>query len=182
MVAALVPALLPYLDRPFATFGHSLGAIVMFETLRAIAAKHALRPLHVFVSGARSPRGFVVPSLAARPQVEIIELVRSIGFEDSSVLEDEDATRHMLPALKSDLECAARYAYVPSKPLDAPITAFAGQEDPFAPPDSMDEWRGHTSLLFSKIVLPGEHYFIVPERQTLLSLIGEELLLGLAAI
>jgi medium-chain acyl-[acyl-carrier-protein] hydrolase len=182
MVASLVPALLPLLDRPFATFGHSLGAIVMFETLRELAARHGLRPVHVFVSGAPSPNRFLVPSLADRPQSDLVARVRSLGFEDSSVMEDEDAARHMLPALKSDFEAAARYAYVPSEPLGTPITAFAGREDTFAPPDSMDEWRGHTSLPFSKTVFPGKHYFIVPQREPLLAIIGEELLLRLAAI
>ncbi len=140
----------------------------MFEALRELAAKYDLRPVHVFVSGARSPSEFLVPSMVGRPPAELADLVRSIGFEGSSVMADEDAARHMLPALRSDLEVAARDTYAPSGPIEAPITAFAGREDPYAPPDSMDLWRAHTSLVFSKIVFPGEHYFIVPQREALL--------------
>lgn len=182
MVAALVPALLPYLDRPFATFGHSLGAIVMFETLRRIAAAHSLKPIHVFVSGAPSPRRFLMPNLTSRSPAELDDLVRFIGFGRADVTEDEDAARHLLPALMADLEACALYAYVPSAPFDAPITAFAGREDLLAPPDSMDDWRAHTSMWFSKNVFPGEHDFIATDRDALLRIVGEELVLRLATI
>jgi epothilone polyketide synthase D len=182
MVAALIPALLPYLDRPFATFGHCLGAVVMFEALQQLAANHGLRSAHVFVSGAPSPLRYLVPCLTARSQAEFLELLGFIGFGNSAVLGDEDALRHLLPAVKADFDVATRYGYVASELLDAPITAFAGREDPLAPPDSMEMWRGHTSSWFSKIVFPGEHYFIVPERETLLGIMGGELLLRLAAI
>jgi acyl transferase domain-containing protein/surfactin synthase thioesterase subunit len=182
IVAALVPALVPYLDRPFATFGHCLGAIVMFEVLRELAEKHGLRAEHVFASGAPAPRRYLVPSLASRSSAEFVELLRFIGFGRDDVLADDDAGRHLLPAVRSDFEAAARYAYAPGAALDAPITAFAGQEDPFAPPGSIDAWRGHTSSSFSKIVFPGEHYFIVPERAPLLGIIGEELSFRLASL
>jgi acyl transferase domain-containing protein/surfactin synthase thioesterase subunit/acyl carrier protein len=181
MVAALVPALLPYLDRPFAMFGHCLGAIVMFEVLRELSEKHGLRPAHVFASGAPAPRRYLVPSVAARTRDEFLELLRAIGFAQAGVLEDEDAERHLLPAVKADFDLAARYAHAPSHPLDAPLTAFAGQDDSFAPLGVVDEWRHETTSWSTRIVFPGEHYFIVPERDTLLRIIGEELLLRLAS-
>ncbi len=182
MVAAVLPAILPYLDRPFATFGHCLGAIVMFEVLRELAEKHGLRPAHVFASGAPAPPRYLVPSVAARPHEEFLELLRAIGFARAGVLEDEDAERHLLPAVKADFDLAARYTYAPSPPLAAPITAFAGQDDSFAPLHVVEEWRQQTTSWSSKIVFPGEHYFIVPERAALLGIIGGELLLRMASI
>jgi len=182
MVAELVPALLPYLDRPFAMFGHCLGAIVMFEVLQELAEKQGLRPAHVFISGAPAPRKYAVPNTATRSPQEFIDLLEFIGFTRGSVLGDEDAERHLLPAVKADFEAAARYKHIPSVPLDTSITAFAGSEDVFAPPDVMNDWQAQTTSWFSKIVLPGEHYFIVPERAALLRIIGEELLLRLASL
>jgi surfactin synthase thioesterase subunit/NAD(P)-dependent dehydrogenase (short-subunit alcohol dehydrogenase family)/acyl carrier protein len=182
MVAELLPVLLPYLDRPFAVFGHCLGAIVMFEVLRELAEKHGLRPEHIFVSGAPAPRKYAVPNMAMRSPEEFTDLLEFIGFTRGSVLGDEDAERHLLPAVKADFEVAARYKHIPAAPLDTSITAFAGREDVFAPPDVMSDWRDQTTSWFSKIVLPGEHYFIVPERAALLRIIGEELLLRLASL
>ncbi len=182
MVAALIPALLPYLDRPFATFGHCLGAIVMFEVLRELAEKHGRRPAHVFASAAPAPPRYLVPSVAARPHEEFRELLRAIGFAREGVLEDADVERYLLPAVKSDFELAARYNHVRARLLDAPITTFAGQDDSFAPVNVVDEWRHQTTSWSAKVVFQGEHYFIVPEREAVLGILGEELLLRLGAV
>ena len=43
------------LDRPFAFFGHCLGALTMYETARRLIRTTGLRPQHLFASGARPP-------------------------------------------------------------------------------------------------------------------------------
>jgi acyl transferase domain-containing protein/surfactin synthase thioesterase subunit len=182
MVAALIPELLPYLDRPFATFGHCLGAIVMFEALRELAARHGLKPAHVFAAAAPVPSKYAVPNVKMRSPQEFADLLSFIGFTRSGVFGDADAERHLLPAVLGDFEVAARYRYVPSAPLDVSLTVLSGREDTFAPPHVVDEWLGETTSWSSKIVLPGEHYFIVPERAAVLSILGAELTLRLAAI
>src|SRR5947208_15726994 len=40
LVTALTDALRPHLDRPFAVFGHSLGALVAFEWVRELRRRH----------------------------------------------------------------------------------------------------------------------------------------------
>jgi acyl transferase domain-containing protein/surfactin synthase thioesterase subunit/acyl carrier protein len=182
MVEALVPALLPYLDRPFAMFGHCMGAIVMLEVIKVLGVKHGLRPEQVFVSGAPSPPLYLATSMAGRSHEEFVELLRYIGFARMALLDDADAVRHLLPAVKSDFEIAARYAYVPCTPIDSPITTFASREDPFAPPSAMEAWRNETTSWFSSVVFPGEHYFIVPEQASILGILGQDLLLRLAAV
>src|SRR5438132_1542701 len=41
LVAALAQAILPYLDMPFAFFGHSMGGLISFELLQALRRQHA---------------------------------------------------------------------------------------------------------------------------------------------
>ena len=92
------------------------GAVYSREVLTALARlaeKHGLRPAHVFASGAPAPPRYLVPSVAARPHEEFLELLRAIGFARAGVLEDEDAERHLLPAVKADFDLAARYTYAP---------------------------------------------------------------------
>src|SRR6185369_7147125 len=59
-VPAVVPdigmALSSLLDRPFALFGHSLGAILTFEVSRWLIRHRGLVPEHLFVSGRRAPQ------------------------------------------------------------------------------------------------------------------------------
>jgi len=181
MVRELVPAMLPYLDTPFATFGHCLGAIVMYETLRELSAQHGKKPIQVFASAAPPPRRYLVPSVEALSHDEFTTLLRSLGFANESILRDADAEKHLLPAVRSDFAVAAAYAHTEQGTLDAPVTAFSGLDDGFAPSGIVDEWRQETTSRFSRVAFPGGHYFIVSERSAVLGHVGEELLLRLAA-
>jgi surfactin synthase thioesterase subunit len=57
-LAALVPELVTeigaQLDRPFALFGHSVGALVAYEVARSLSAS-GRPPIHLFVSSQRAP-------------------------------------------------------------------------------------------------------------------------------
>ena len=69
LVAALGDAIEPYLDEPFAFFGHSMGAIVAFELARLLRRRNRPLPRMLVASGARAPqfrRGHVPPPEPAR--------------------------------------------------------------------------------------------------------------------
>src|SRR5438128_1840495 len=44
LLDALVPEILPFLDKPFAIFGHSLGALVGYEFTRRLMAEYGPLP------------------------------------------------------------------------------------------------------------------------------------------
>src|SRR5688572_27601574 len=48
LVQAAAQALLPYLEKPFAFFGHSMGALVSFELARQLRRQHNLKPVHLY--------------------------------------------------------------------------------------------------------------------------------------
>ena len=60
LLEALLPHLRPSLDRPYAFFGHSLGALVAFELARELRRYSLTGPVHLFVSALRAPS---VPNL-----------------------------------------------------------------------------------------------------------------------
>jgi len=49
-------ALAPYLDKPFALFGHSMGALISFEIARYTRREYNAQPVHLFASGHSSPQ------------------------------------------------------------------------------------------------------------------------------
>jgi medium-chain acyl-[acyl-carrier-protein] hydrolase len=55
LVDVLAPALASFLDRPFALFGHSMGALVAFELARKIRRDCSLLPESLFVSARNAP-------------------------------------------------------------------------------------------------------------------------------
>ena len=58
-IAALTAAIVPRLDRPYALFGHSMGAILAFELVHALRRRGLHPPVRLFVAAHRAPR---VPS------------------------------------------------------------------------------------------------------------------------
>src|SRR5262249_45449331 len=54
LAEVLATALGPYLNKSFAFFGHSLGGLLAFETVRQLRRQQAAQPVHLFIS-ARFP-------------------------------------------------------------------------------------------------------------------------------
>jgi len=55
IICMLLRIIEPYLDIPFAFFGHSLGALMCFELARQLRQKECKEPLHLFLSSLRAP-------------------------------------------------------------------------------------------------------------------------------
>src|SRR5260221_3569275 len=53
---AIASRLAPLLDRPFARFGHSIGALLAFEFARALRRRGQIGPMRLFVSARRAPQ------------------------------------------------------------------------------------------------------------------------------
>ncbi len=57
LVDTLVEELILWLEeRPFALYGHSMGALLAFELAREIRRRHRMLPVHLFVSGCQAPQ------------------------------------------------------------------------------------------------------------------------------
>ncbi|HEX8139343.1 MAG TPA: thioesterase II family protein [Pyrinomonadaceae bacterium] len=169
LVEAAAEALLPQLDKPFAFFGHSLGAFVSFELARFQRRKGGPRPSALFVSGARAPQ---LPSLKEPihnlPDDELIEALRDLKGTPDEVLDNAELMQFMLPLLRADFEVNESYAYRDEPPLDYPITAFGGTEDEQVSRERLEGWREQTRASFTLRLLPGDHFFLHSSQELLL--------------
>src|SRR5678816_3600650 len=55
LVRVISKVVQPYLDKPFAFFGHSMGALMAFELASVMQQERGIEPLHLFVSAGRAP-------------------------------------------------------------------------------------------------------------------------------
>jgi medium-chain acyl-[acyl-carrier-protein] hydrolase len=176
MVHAISQAILPYLDQPFAFFGHSMGAMIGFELARLLRREYGLAPVHLFVSGRRAPQlGRVSPITYNLPEPELIEEVRLLDGTPKEVLENPELMEMMIPLLRADFEVVETYTYVPEAPLDCPITVFGGLQDSETGREMLEPWREQTSLNFTLSMLPGGHFFLHSDQRILLNALSREL-------
>jgi medium-chain acyl-[acyl-carrier-protein] hydrolase len=176
-VHSIIPAMLPYLDKPFALYGHSMGAAMAFEVARALRRRNHRAPDALFVSGRRAPQ---VPNdeplTYALPEPEFIEELRRLNGTPKEVLEHQELMRLMIPILRADFELIETYVYASEPPLDFPVYAFGGLQDPKVTRESVEAWREQTTSTFSARMLPGDHFFIQSNQALFLRLISRDLL------
>ena len=55
IIEALIPAMTAHLNKPYALFGHSMGALIVFELARELRRRNLQQPLKIFVAGKRGP-------------------------------------------------------------------------------------------------------------------------------
>jgi medium-chain acyl-[acyl-carrier-protein] hydrolase len=164
LTAALVDALHPLMDRPFAFYGHSMGAAIAFELARVVQSEET-DLAGLFVSGCKPPHWLrplsaraAVP-ISKLPEEEFIAELRRLNGTPRELLDDPAALRAFAPALRADFELLETAHYDPAARLTCPIVAFCGTNDGQAPPDAMLRWRELTSGLFDFSLLPGDHFF-----------------------
>jgi len=176
LVEALAEAIKPYLDKPFAFFGHSMGAVVAFELACTLRAMGLPLPAVLLVSGARAPRFRLNHAPAPAPSDEefMRELERLEGIP-REVLADRELLKVILPALKADAELYRNYVYREKEPLICPIRAYGGVADPNVRPEHLKAWAEHTTGPFAVRLFEGGHFFIETARAELLDAVASEL-------
>jgi medium-chain acyl-[acyl-carrier-protein] hydrolase len=172
----LLPALLPYLNTPFAFFGHSMGVIICFELARALRRLHGLTPAWLFLSGHRAPG---VPDRSPHihdlPDGEFVQELRRFNGTPEAVLQNAELMQLMLPVLRSDFTLVETTNFGTDEPLTCPISAFGGLEDAEATREDMAPWRDHTRGSFTLRMFPGGHFFIHEARQQVLQVLSQDL-------
>ncbi len=176
LIAALEREIAPLLTRPFALYGHSMGAVIAFELARALRRSGRRMPAGVFVSGARAPqfrRNHVPPP--APTDDELMAELRRLESVPRDLLESPGFTEAALPALRADTALFRNYIYAEEAPLGIPICAYSGASDPNVTPEHIEAWREQTKSSFASTMLPGGHFFIDSARAEFLAKLGEDI-------
>jgi surfactin synthase thioesterase subunit len=161
LVDALATALAPQFERPFAFFGHSMGALVAFELARHLQARNSARPEHLLVSGRRAPHlPETDPAIHHLPEEAFIaEINRRYGGIPAELLEHRDLLDLLLPALRADMAAIETHRFAPGAKLACPISCFGGTHDPYARREQLVPWGEHTSAKHQLRQFEGAHFY-----------------------
>jgi surfactin synthase thioesterase subunit len=147
---------------PFAFFGHSMGAIVAFETALRLRDNLGISPSWFFASGRRAPS-------TKRPRriyddADVISEMRRLGGTDPRFLGDEELLTTILPAIRNDYHAVEDYRWEQGVPLACPITVLIGDADPQSTIEEAAAWAEHTTGVFEQRAFPGGHFFLDKHR------------------
>jgi medium-chain acyl-[acyl-carrier-protein] hydrolase len=164
-------------ERPFAFFGHSLGARVSFELARSLRRQGKRSPAHLFVSACPAPQRSAPhgrPIHALPKTAFLAELERRNGIPEE-VLAKPEMLDLLLPMLRADFTVYETAVYSSEPPLECPITAFGGIEDPLVSREALAAWREQTAGLFQTVFFAGDHFFLRTAERELLQAVGQAL-------
>ncbi|MFB6366763.1 thioesterase II family protein [Paenibacillus elgii] len=163
-------ALLPYMDRPFAFFGHCGSALPSYEASFQLIQKGGPLPSHLFISSQVAPHEgpygrflelddrelaaeieLLITKMGGRPLPDIIELNTGI--------------------MRSDLEANRSYKQGSPACLPFPITVIGWNGDKEVDPSLLSGWSEYGQVSFT--VLDGDHHHFLQAPMELLSTIAE---------
>ena len=173
---AATETLMATIARPFALFGHSLGALLAFEVARRLRRERRRAPVHLFVSGCRAPHLPLDKSLTYDlPTQAFVEELRRYGRTPAAVLHCAEVLDIYLPMLRADFRLAELYACHDDAPLSVPISVYGGTADDDVPEAKLDAWRRHTTSAFRRVMFEGGHFFLNERSGAVLSELSREL-------
>ncbi|MFJ7902779.1 thioesterase II family protein [Streptomyces sp. NPDC096198] len=160
MAGEIAEAVRPLTDRPTALFGHSMGAVVAYETARALEAEGA-QLSQLFVSGARA--GHLVrrdARAAGMNEESVMAALMELGGTDTELLDHPMFRELILPYVQADFRMLGGYEHRAGALLGCPVTAVAGAGDPRVTAEQAADWAHVTKGPFRQRMVPGGHFYL----------------------
>lgn len=181
LIDALADEMCELADRPFALVGHSGGALVAFELAQRMRRQFNLQPAALFLGSLGAPP--VVSQWLAAHGNDEQQLLAQLGrLETAELGTPHTGNGHagatvatLAPHVLADLKMFAAYRAGTHRPLECPLVAILGRDDPIVSRENMLSWSTQTNGDFRLHVLPGSHGAWLMQRAAVTRLVTQTL-------
>jgi surfactin synthase thioesterase subunit len=147
-------------DRPYALYGHSMGAVIGFLLTRRIVVHGLPPPEHLFFSGRQGPAvADKAPGRHLLPRPQFLSMLEEFEGSPKEVLANRELMEYFEPILRADFQACESYRYESLPPLPVPITVMYGQQEKNSREEFLT-WQKETSCELDHYSFPGGHFFI----------------------
>lgn len=177
LIKDVIDGISPYLDKPFVLFGHSMGALIIFELAYSLLTTKNIKPELLIVSGSRAPSIFNSgKNIHLYDDKQFIAWLQDNGGTPDGIFDSEDSCKVFLPVLRADFKICEIYQWIVKKKVASPILAFGGLQDVLVKREDILEWEKVTESDFKYKMIPGDHFYINNNSHLLLFNIYQALL------
>lgn len=177
LIDMLLHDIVDYMDKPFAFFGHSLGALLAYELTRNIASVSHHLPIHLFISAYRAPH---LPNegrmLHKLEHEELLAEIVALNGVPKELMKEPELVRYFMSVIRADLAVCETYVFRNSQPLPVSFTVYGGDTDPRAQSSELAPWRELCACEFDMKIFAGGHFYIESCRKELVDNIARALL------
>lgn len=165
-----------HLKKPYALYGHSMGAMVAFLMLRLISKNNMPMPECVFVSGKSAPSAVKEEKTYRLAKSHFWKKITEYGGCSPEVLQDNSLIELFEPILRADIEALEEYRYVKQgEPHDVPFIVLNALCDSNVTREEAMLWQEVTTLPLTLCEFEGDHFFLFEHRERITGLIKKVL-------
>lgn len=176
LVEALYENIISLLDKPYAFFGHSNGALICYKlALRLQRSRFSGVPKLLILSAKCPPHVMSKKeNLSLLPDDEFLAKLSELNGTPKELLENREMMDLLLPMLRADFSLGENLDFEPDVILKCPATVFYSREDNISF-QKITAWQDLFSEKISFHEFSGGHFFIHEQRAQLLAVLSEEL-------
>ena len=144
VVAHVLPDIAKLRDRPLHFFGHSLGALIAYETALALRDTTGCEPDGLIVSGHVAPHRADPTrfAMSTASDTEFAAHIAELGGTPPAIVQDKEMFSMLLSSVRADYAVRETYRPAVAAPLSCSLQPCAGTEDSLVSPEAMNAWQG----------------------------------------
>ncbi|WP_052700763.1 thioesterase II family protein [Methylocucumis oryzae] len=154
------------LHKPYAFFGHSMGAFIAYMLTRKIIAYHLPAPKLLICSGRKAPTIIDADPKHVYPTSAFRAMLQELGGIPELVWQDEDLMALFEPIIRADFELIETTYYQTGAPIELPIHLLLGRQDLISSVDAY-AWQQETTLPLTVSYFSGGHFYFQQDWQSL---------------
>lgn len=173
----MIEKIMSYDDKPFALFGHSVGAALLWRIEKKLRNTWLNQQLKLLIVSGRPELEFTKDMKPKRflTREGLIRALRQYNGVPDELLENQDAMDFFLNILRNDFHLNDMMLEDKVSITNTPLMAFYGKDDPdIRSYEQMNAWQAHSHNWLGCNPLTGGHFYFNDEdqRQDLLNKIS----------
>lgn len=144
----------------YGLFGHSMGALVAYETAAALVRLGCPLPAVLVASGRVAPQYGFRPAVDPGSAESTAEYLRSCGGALAEAAADLEFVDLVRERLADDVRLGAEHVHQDRGPLPVRVLALGGRDDALSSPEETAGWLRHGTGTGELRLHPGGHWFL----------------------
>ncbi|MGL4106794.1 thioesterase II family protein [Clostridium sp. LP20] len=163
----------------YALYGHSMGALIIYEVYFNLKKLGYKLPKHMFFSGNNPPNRQISQNIDYKnlSLKEFKEEVFQYESTPKEIFEKKELRDYFIPILRSDYMVIENFSYKEENTkLECDITVINGKDDNHIKLDQLGGWLDLTKGICQTYFMEGKHFFLFDNEEEINEIINKTLI------